>query len=101
MLETAKKHFEIGLEYFEKSNFIEAEKNFRKSLEYCPGRLSLLVNLSATLIKLHKFDEAQVVINEILIDHPNDAITHLIQYQTSHSVIKISLPTLAANSVAA
>ena len=46
----AKKFFLDGL---------EAEMLFNKSLDFAPGRLSTLINLSATLIKLKRFTEAE------------------------------------------
>jgi predicted O-linked N-acetylglucosamine transferase (SPINDLY family) len=78
-LELSKKYFELGLLQFEKSRFLEAENNFNSALKLAPGRLSILTNLSATLIKSYKYEDAQVLISEILKIFPDDPITHLNQ----------------------
>lgn len=78
-LNLAKEFFELGVNQFEKNYFSEAEKYFRLSLSYSPNRISILSNLSATLIKLNKYPEAQDIINNILSSVPNNPITHLNQ----------------------
>lgn len=55
----AKKFFLDGLEAFATRKYLEAEMLFNKSLDFAPGRLSTLINLSATLIKLKRFTEAE------------------------------------------
>jgi protein O-GlcNAc transferase len=59
--ELAKNLFIDGLSCLENDNFEEAEIKFRQSLELVPDRLSTLINLSATLIKLRKFSLAKEV----------------------------------------
>ena len=73
----AKNYFDLGLNYFENSNFLEAEKYFKLSLSYSPGRASILTNLSATLIKLNKYQEAQDLITNILSTNPNDPVSDM------------------------
>ena len=60
--ERAKHHFFLGLEDIRTSHYREAEIELRKSLEYVPDRLSTLVNLSAALLHLKKYDEAEAFI---------------------------------------
>jgi tetratricopeptide (TPR) repeat protein len=57
--ESAERVFLSGLNSFEKGDYPTAEKCFRESLEKMPNEASILTNLSATLIKLNKFDEAR------------------------------------------
>jgi len=59
--ELAKNLFIDGLSCLENDNLEEAEIKFRQSLELVPDRLSTLINLSATLIKLRKYDIAKEV----------------------------------------
>lgn len=73
----SKEYFDLGIESFENSNFVKAEEYFRLSLKYYPGRISILDNLSASLIKLNKYDEAQKLISYILSVSENNPITHL------------------------
>ena len=75
----SKNYFEMALVFFEKSKFLEAEKYFALSNKLTPGRLSVLINLSATLIKLNKYDNAQKIITEIYKEHPNNVVNHLNQ----------------------
>ena len=57
--EIAKKHFLDGLNLFGMDRYEEAEFHFLESLNLMPNRVSTLVNLSATQIKLNKFSDAK------------------------------------------
>lgn len=76
-LENAIFYFNNALELFEKCDYLNAEINFRKSLDFYPNRHSTLTNLSATLIKLNKVEQALDIINKNLELFPNDPINHL------------------------
>jgi len=65
-LEKAKKYFLRGLQYFENEKYLEAKIAFEKSLEICPNRVSGLVNLTATLIKLKEYADAKNICEKIL-----------------------------------
>ena len=98
----AKNYFDLGLNYFENSNFLEAEKYFKLSLSYSPGRASILTNLSATLIKLNKYQEAQDLITNILSTNPNDPVTHLNQgniFLKLHNLVAASREFLLAINI--
>jgi tetratricopeptide (TPR) repeat protein len=56
--EAAKQFFLEGLHLLEANNFQAAEKQFARSLEIIPDRVSTLNNLSAVKIRLKKFTEA-------------------------------------------
>jgi tetratricopeptide (TPR) repeat protein len=71
-LEQAKSLFLNGLEKLNGSNFTGAEIDFQLSLKFMPNRLSTLINLSIVLIKLKKFEDAEKLINNGLIHHPNN-----------------------------
>jgi len=73
----SKKYFDLGVKFYDESDFLEAEKYFRSALLYFPDRISILTNLSATLIKLNKCNEAQEIIDLIQIKDPNNSISHL------------------------
>jgi predicted O-linked N-acetylglucosamine transferase (SPINDLY family) len=72
--ETAKYFFEIGLYEFEQENYIQAEQNFKKSIEFVHDRLSTITNLIATLLKLGKNNEAKKFIDIGLEIDKNDAV---------------------------
>lgn len=58
-LERARELFFEGVSCFEGEHFDQAELKFRESLQLAPDRVSTMTNLSATLIKQNKFDEAR------------------------------------------
>lgn len=62
----AREHFLDGLAAMQAENWTQAEAAFRQSLAHVPDRVSTRVNLSATLLKLKKRDEAAAVIADIL-----------------------------------
>jgi len=57
--EIAKKHFLDGLNLLDMKRYEEAEFHFLESLNLMPDRISTLINLSATQIKLKKFSDAK------------------------------------------
>lgn len=73
----AKNFFLLGMDNFNKGNYIESEEYFLKSLELLPNRLSTLTNLSAVLIKQFKFIEAVEVLKKTITLYPNNEIIHL------------------------
>ena len=64
--ELAKSHFFKGLEFLNRELYLEAESAFRASLKIVPDRESVLVNLSATLLKLEKYTDVTKISNQIL-----------------------------------
>jgi tetratricopeptide (TPR) repeat protein len=59
VFETAKQFFVEGLHLLETNNPQAAERQFARSLELIPDRVSTLNNLSAVKIRLNKFAEAE------------------------------------------
>ncbi len=57
--EAAKGHFLSGLSLFERQDYAAAEAQFRHALALVPDRVSVLSNLSGTLVKQGKFAEAE------------------------------------------
>ena len=76
-LETAKEHFESGLVHFENKDYKSAKVEFFKAYELMPERLSILTNLSATLIKLREWPEAQSICEQLLKIDSQDSIAWL------------------------
>ena len=72
VLEKAKNHFFKGLSYMSSEQWIEAEFEFNQSLKYIQDRPSTLINLSATLIKLKKYELAEKLINQTLEKFPEN-----------------------------
>jgi tetratricopeptide (TPR) repeat protein len=64
--ELAKSHFFRGLDFLNRELYLEAETEFRASLKIVPDRESVLVNLSATLLKLEKYADVTKISNQIL-----------------------------------
>lgn len=64
--ELAKSHFLNGLDFFNRKLYPEAESSFRASLSIIPNRESVLVNLSATLLKLDKYSDAKNISKQVL-----------------------------------
>ena len=59
--ELAKGHFLDGLSLLKRQDYVAAEEKFRGALALMPERVSVLVNLAGTLIKLGKFAEAKAL----------------------------------------
>ena len=64
--EVAKQLFTEGLTLLESGHLEEAESRFLESLKFAPDRASILTNLSATQIKLRKFDDAKTSAKKLL-----------------------------------
>ncbi len=64
--ETAKTLFFQGLDQFQAGHYPQAEVSFRGALAIIPERVSTLVNLSATLIKLRKIEPARLLLSQAL-----------------------------------
>jgi len=70
--EQAKHLFLQGLRDFEAGRLQEAERAFEASLELLPGRVSTLVNLGATKLRLSKPLEALGALDQALAREPGD-----------------------------
>ncbi len=70
--EQAKHLFLQGLRDFEAGRLPEAERAFEASLELLPGRVSTLVNLGATKLRLSKPLEALGTLDQALAREPGD-----------------------------
>jgi len=71
--EKAKEHFVFALDHISKERWDDAEKELKKSLNYLPNRVSTIINLCATLIKLKKFREASNLIERARTINPCNA----------------------------
>ena len=71
-IEKAKQFFLDGIARMEREEFSVAEHAFRKALTLAPDRASIITNLTAALIKQHKYQEAKALaIQSIAIDPAN------------------------------
>ena len=77
-VEKAKALFFEGIQLFEGGQFAEAEERFEAALALAPGRVSILANLGATRVKLHRPTEALAVLDAALAADPHalDALCH-------------------------
>lgn len=71
--EQAKQLFLDGLTAFETERFGAAERLFLSSLALLPGRVSTLINLAATQLKLLRPNEALAVAQQVLATEPDNA----------------------------
>jgi len=71
-IELGKKEFLDGLYYFNKGLFIDAENSYILSLKHVPSRVSTLNNLSLAQIKLRKFADAKLNIEQVLAVEPKN-----------------------------
>src|SRR3954470_23153592 len=71
--EQAREFFVQGLRHYEAGRFALAEKQFEASLALVPQRASTLTNLGAARIKLAKFADAAVVLEEATRMDASDA----------------------------
>jgi predicted TPR repeat methyltransferase len=69
----ARQHFLDGLKAFEAGRFDAAEGLFRSSLALLPGRVSTLVNLAATQLRLARPQEALASAGQVLASEPGNA----------------------------
>ncbi len=74
----AKAAFLRGLTSYQEGRFTDAEKSFLASLEQVPGRISTLINLAATRLKLARPADALASADEVLRAEPRntDALLH-------------------------
>lgn len=71
--EQAKAFFLQGVGHYEAGRFAHAERDFAAALALVPGRVSALMNLGATRLKLGKFQEAADLLQEALDQEPDNA----------------------------
>ena len=69
----ARQHFLDGLAAFEAGTLPQAETHFEAALALVPGRVSTLVNLATTRIRLGRLDAALPLLDEALATAPDDA----------------------------
>ena len=69
----ARQLFLEGLAAFEKGRFDVAEQRFLSSLALLPGRVSTLINLAATQLKLLRGQDALAVADQVLAVEPDNA----------------------------
>jgi tetratricopeptide (TPR) repeat protein len=68
----AQQLFIEGIAYMEQNDFMASELAFSEALELAPGRISVINNLAAAQIKLHKYDEAmKLSVRSIELDSDN------------------------------
>ncbi|MES2784776.1 MAG: methyltransferase [Pseudomonadota bacterium] len=68
----ARDFFMAGVSHYGAGRLQEAELQFEASLALLPGRLSTLLNLGATRLKLGKFAQAQQLLSEVLAQEPDN-----------------------------
>ncbi len=68
----ARDFFLAGVGHYEAGRLEDAERQFAASLALLPGRLSTLMNLGATRLKLGKFAEAEQLLSEALQQEPDN-----------------------------
>jgi tetratricopeptide (TPR) repeat protein len=68
----AKNYFLKGVEYYQQENYKASDFYLKKTLEIVPDRISVLINLCYTLIKLGNFIELEKIISYILIIDPSN-----------------------------
>ncbi|OUM03273.1 methyltransferase domain-containing protein [Variovorax sp. JS1663] len=71
--EQAKQLFLDGLQAFEAQRFDDAERLFQSSLALLPGRVSTLINLAATQVKLARPQDALATAEQVLAAEPGNA----------------------------
>lgn len=71
--EIAKEHFSKGLKLIYEERYEEAEYSLKYSLKLIPKRESTLTNLSVTLLKQKKLNEAREIITQIFAINPLNA----------------------------
>ena len=77
--EQAREFFLRGLEHYQAGRFAQADAQYCASLSLVPGRVSTLVNLGATRLRLGRPKEAAAFLEEALAKEPHraDALGHL------------------------
>ena len=72
IFEQAKAQFFAGLASFEAGRFAEAEQQFLASLALVPARVSTLINLAGTQLKLARPDDALATTDQVLVLEPDN-----------------------------
>jgi len=75
-MDDAKNLFIQGIKNLNNFNYLEAKYYFKKSLEIDCNRISTKNNLSLVLILLNQFDDAMILIDDILSKNYNDEFAH-------------------------
>ncbi len=90
--EQAKTLFSEGLACQEAGRYAEAEQRYLSSLALLPGRVSTLVNLAATRLKLARPQDALNAAEQVLAVEPDnrDAL-----YHRAHALLDLGRPLLA------
>jgi predicted TPR repeat methyltransferase len=70
--ESAKRHFFEGLAALQANRLEDAERAFLASLEAVPGRVSTLLNLGTTRLRMHRPGEAIAAADAVLAVEPGD-----------------------------
>ena len=71
--EQAKLQFQTGLACFQAGQYLPAQQHFEASLALVPGRVSTLVNLAATRLKLDRPQAALDAADQVLAIEPDNA----------------------------
>jgi predicted TPR repeat methyltransferase len=70
-LETARHLFVEGTDEYNAGRYLESELKFRDALNLAPDRISILISLSAALLKQKKFTEAKAVCHKAIAINPD------------------------------
>ena len=70
-LETAHRCFAEGTEGYNAGRYHESELKFRDALDLVPNRISVLISLSAALLKQKKFAEAKAICHKAIALNPD------------------------------
>ena len=69
-LSQAKALFEAGQGAFAQAHYVQALSQWVQALQLVPTRVSLLINISAVLIKLQRYPDAEAYANQALQQEP-------------------------------
>ena len=93
--ELAKQEFLAGIEFMKSDKFIQAEEKFKQSLIAIPDRVSTLINLSATQLRLKKYLDAKASSERALLFDNNNVEAYinlgLIEKETKNYAIAIDI----------
>ncbi len=76
-IELAERLFFEGLDFLDREDYANAEKQFRKAYEIAPERVSVINNLAGALVKLNRIDEARQLAEKSLKIDDTNALTWL------------------------
>ncbi len=101
VFEQAKRLFELGNLLFSEADFANAEQKLRSANQLMPGRVSILLNLSAALIAQEKWHEAASTLAELLSISPADqeALLNLGTCQSNNGDIQAAIATFSALTI--